>query len=244
MEDLKNKHNVDKIDIMLEKWQKESREEIQNKGDQNFNFLSLAPTGLADRIKDSTRQFVEKEWASVGWYDKAKTIFKQFRTNKNPYNQKLKDQPSFIMKTRRVQYVLEKFRLLPEEPKTMTEFAEVQLVGEVRFWATKYICLSYLLAANITFFTYHLALKHLKRYVGLPMTFALFFVSRNLLMRNCMDRVYWPLEPVYTRIRGDDKAKKITPAIEASPEDLKKVQDMTTKKAEVSAEHMAEAEVN
>jgi hypothetical protein len=98
--------------------------------------------------------------------------------------------------------------LQPEDPKTINELAEVQLVAELRFWATKYITLSYILAANITFFAYHGALRHLKKYVGLPLALATFFVSRNIIMRNCMDRIYWPIEPVYKRIRGDEKVLK------------------------------------
>lgn len=92
-----------------------------------------------------------------------------------------------------------------EEPKTLTDFADMQLVNEVRFWATKYITLSWVLGINITFFAYQLAFKHMKRYVGLPLTVATFFLSRNLIMKSCMDKIYYPLVPLYDRVRGEDK---------------------------------------
>jgi hypothetical protein len=53
-------------------------------------------------VKESTREFIEEQWTTLGPVEKAKNIFKQFRVPKNPYNKKLKDQPTFIMKTRRV----------------------------------------------------------------------------------------------------------------------------------------------
>ena len=57
--------------------------------------------------------------------------------------------------------------------------------------------LSWLLGLNIAFFGYHLAFKHLKLFVGIPLTVVSFFVSRNLIMRNCMDKIYFPLNPLY-----------------------------------------------
>lgn len=95
-----------------------------------------------------------------------------------------------------------------DEPKTLTDFAETQLLNEIRFWAAKYVTLSYVLGANITFFSYHFAFKHMKLYVGIPLTIATFFVSRNLLMKNCMDKIYFPLYPIYQKVRGDEKRKE------------------------------------
>jgi hypothetical protein len=119
------------------------------------------------------------------------------------------------------------------------------LVNEVRFWSTKYLSMSYLLGANFTFFAYHLAFKHLKLYVGIPLTVATFFVSRNLIMKNCMERVYWPVEGVYNRLREEQKKKKEEskvrkPRVEATSEDLKKMQLMNENKAALSAEQIAE----
>ena len=79
----------------------------------------------------------------------------------------------------------------------MKEMADNQLVNEIKFWATKYIILSWIGGLNIAFVGYHLGLKHLKKYIGLPLTFLLFFESRNFLMKNCMDKIYFPIEPLY-----------------------------------------------
>lgn len=104
--------------------------------------------------------------------------------------------------------MFERFRQQQDEPRTLQEFAETQLVSEIRFWSTKYISVSWLLGANITFFAYHMAFKHMKRYVGIPLTIATFFVSRNLIMKGCMDRIYWPLDGIYKRMRAEDKQRK------------------------------------
>jgi len=81
------------------------------------------------------------------------------------------------------------------------------LVGEARFWMTKYLFLSWLGGANITFFSYHLLFKHLKLYVGIPFTIATFFLSRNLIMKNFMDKIYFPIAPLYEKMRSEDKKK-------------------------------------
>ena len=90
----------------------------------------------------------------------------------------------------------------------MTDFAENQLVGDSRFWMTKYLFLSWLGAANIAFFSYNLFFKHLKRYVGLPLTYVTLFLSRNLIMKNCLDKIYFPIAPIYEKIRSEDKKKE------------------------------------
>ncbi len=78
----------------------------------------------------------------------------------------------------------------------------------MRFWATKYLALAWVGGLNIAFFGYQLAFKHMKVYVGLPLTLATFWLSRNLIMKACMDKIYYPLVPVYERMRGEDKRKE------------------------------------
>jgi hypothetical protein len=82
------------------------------------------------------------------------------------------------------------------------------LVNEVKFWATKYIILSWICGLNIAYFGHQLAFKNLKLYVGIPLTIATFFLSRNLIMKSCMDKIYFPLLPVYAKLRGEDKRKE------------------------------------
>ena len=54
---------TDKLEILIKKWQEETREEIKKKGEKDFDFLSNAPEGLMERVKDYTRSFVEEQWA-------------------------------------------------------------------------------------------------------------------------------------------------------------------------------------
>lgn len=76
----------------------------------------------------------------------------------------------------------------------------------MRFWATKYIILAWVGGINLGFFSYHLVFRHVKRFIGLPLTFIVFFEGRNIIMKNCMDRIYYPLQPLYLRLRSLDKA--------------------------------------
>lgn len=78
----------------------------------------------------------------------------------------------------------------------------------MRFWTTKYYLLSWIGGANFAFFAYHLAFKHFKPFIGLPLTAVTFFLSRNLIMKNCMDKVYYPLLPLYQKMRSEDKKKE------------------------------------
>jgi len=148
-----------------------------------------------------------------------------------------------MLKTRRIQYVFERFRLagIEREPRTLVEHAETQLVSEVRFWAAKYIAVSWLLGLNVAFLGYHLAFKNLKRYIGVPLTVASFFVTRNLVMRNCMDKIYYPLEPLYKAMKAEEKqlASKAT----EQPEDRQRHEFIQEHQRKVSAETQAEEEL-
>lgn len=166
----------------------------------------------------------------------------------------LKDQPSLILKTRRVEYVFEKIRSLNLQgpPATLNDFAENQLVGEVRFWTTKYYLLSWIGGANLAFFGYHLFFKHLKPYLGFPATLVTFFLSRNLIMKSCMDKVYYPLSPLYTKIRAEEKKKvqllKDTKDLlgketKITDDDLKKQQQLTASIVAHTEEEIAEQEL-
>ena len=115
-------------------------------------------------------------------------------------------------------------------------------MGEVRFWAAKYMLVSWLLGLNIAFFGYHFAFKHIKLYLGLPLTAATFFVSRNLIMRNCMDKIYFPLKPLYDQLKAEEKLSKAAPA-PTRTEDYKihaKIKEQIIQK---TAEELAEEEV-
>ena len=138
----------------------------------------------------------------------------------------LKDQPSFILKTRRIQYTFEKYRKIQAAgpPVTLADSADMQLVNELRFWATKYIILAWIGGINLAYLSYHVAFRHLKRFIGLPLTFIVFFEGRNMLMKNCMDKIYYPLEPLYQRLRKTDKKETEVKKKQIAPIDALKKQ--------------------
>jgi hypothetical protein len=61
---------------LISRWQKETRDEIKKKGEKEFDFLGSDPSGITERIKESTRQFVEQDWMRLGHYAKAKNIMR------------------------------------------------------------------------------------------------------------------------------------------------------------------------
>ena len=69
--------------------------------------------------------------------------------------------------------------------------------------------LSYLVGGNIGFFLYQGMKTTMHWYIALPLSFGAYFLSRNLILRNCMDRIYYSLEPIYLKLRGKDDAKKL-----------------------------------
>lgn len=108
-------------------------------------------------------------------------------------------------------------------------------MGEVRFWAAKYVVLAWVLGANITFFGYQVIFRHLKPFIGVPITIATFFLSRNLLMKACMDKIYFPLQPLYQRLRNEEK-KKVEHREAPRSEDLEKYRAQTEQRKLKTAE--------
>lgn len=114
----------------------------------------------------------------------------------------------FILKSKRIEYVFEKIRRLNDsnnmqDPTALNiaDRADMELVNDVRFYTAKYMTMSTLLGVNIGYFSYRLMVTSLHWYVAMPLGFACYFVSRNLLMRNCMDRIYFSVEHVFKRFR-------------------------------------------
>ena len=46
-------------------------------------------------------------------------------------------------------------------------------------------------------------------YIALPLSFGAYFLSRNLILRNCMDRIYYSLEPIYLKLKGKDDEVRV-----------------------------------
>lgn len=93
--------NQDKLEVMLQKWRKETREKIKEKGEKQYDFLN-DPERLMLQIKDDSRNYVEDQWSIKSYISKSKNVLKQFYAHKNPFNKLLEEEPSFILKTRRV----------------------------------------------------------------------------------------------------------------------------------------------
>ncbi|CDW77492.1 UNKNOWN [Stylonychia lemnae] len=176
---------------------------------KQLDFLNN-PDAFMNQIKNDSRDFVQDQYNLTSYISKTKNVFKQFYARINPFNELYKDQPSFILKTRRIQYTFERYRQLQEQeaPVTIKDMADRQLVNEIRFWATKYITMAWIGGLNIGYLSYHFGLKKLKRFVGIPLTFIVFFESRNLIMKSCMDKIYFSLEPLYIEMRANDKKKE------------------------------------
>ena len=81
--------------------------------------------------------------------------------------------------------------------------AELAYINEIKFWSLKYVILSCLIGINSAFFGYHLLFKNLKVYIGLPLTFITLFETRNIALRNCMDKIYFSIQPIYQKLRKD-----------------------------------------
>ena len=63
------------------------------------------------------------------------------------------------------------------------------------------VAASYLIGLQCAAFAYFGALRHMKLYVGLPLTVVTFAMSRNLAMKSCINRLYYPVEPLYDEVR-------------------------------------------
>jgi hypothetical protein len=97
-----------------------------------------------------------------------------------------------MLKTRRIEYTLAYFRN-QGQPKTIKDYADITFVDEMRYQATRLVGISYILGLNAALASYCLVFSRLRWYVSLPLTFAVGFVSRNLVMKYCMDKIYYPI---------------------------------------------------
>ena len=64
---------------------------------------------------------------------------------------------------------------------------------------------STILGLNIGYFSYLIMKMRLYWQVAMPLAVTVWFVSRNSILRNCMDRIYYPCEEVYKKLRSLEK---------------------------------------
>ena len=87
---------------------------------------------------------------------------------------------------------------------SISERANIELVDDLREHSSKYLSLCSIAGLNIGFFMYQFLKTKLHWYIAMPLGFSAYFVSRNILMTNCMDRIYYSSEHVYKEIRKND----------------------------------------
>ena len=73
----------------------------------------------------------------------------------------------------------------------------------------------------MTLLAYCLAFRHLKPYVALPLVFGTALLTRNLVSKFALERIYFCLEPIYQEIRTHRSVTKQTPQGAKSATDLK-----------------------
>ena len=79
----------------------------------------------------------------------------------------------------------------------------MDFVNELRFQMTRLIAVSYIAGINAGALTYFGLHRYIKLYLLLPLTVIAFSQTRNLVTRNGIDRIYIPLEPVFTDIKNN-----------------------------------------
>ena len=65
---------------------------------------------------------------------------------------------------------------------------------------TRLMGVSTLIGINTALITFILLRRKLF-WISIPLTFIAYLEGRNIAMRNCLDRIYFPLEPLYQEIR-------------------------------------------
>lgn len=133
---------------------------------------------------------------------------------------------TFLLKSKRIEYVFEKQRKNEEKLQklnidvsnptalSISERADLELVNELKFWTMKYMNMSTILGANIGLFSYRFLHLSLHWYIAGPLAFATFFVSRNIFMRNAMDRIYYASHEIFVKYKQHFDAIKMRKEME------------------------------
>ena len=106
---------------------------------------------------------------------------------------------------------------------TLKEKADQNFVSELRFLMMRLVGVSYLVGLNCAAFAYFGAFRHLKLYVGVPLTVVTFALARNFSIKGSMDRLYYPMEPLYDEVRKHQTVSEVTPRGATGIEDIERV---------------------
>ena len=105
---------------------------------------------------------------------------------------------------------------------TLKEKADQNFVSELRFLTTRLLGISYLIGINCAAFGYFGVFRHLKLYVGIPLTVIAFALGKNLSMKGSINRLYYPIEPLYEEVRRHQTVSDVTPKGARGVRDIEK----------------------
>lgn len=63
------------------------------------------------------------------------------------------------------------------------------------------VSIAYLVGLNAAAFGYFFAFRHLRLYLSIPFTFVTFHLARNFSMKGSINKLYYPIEPLYEEVR-------------------------------------------
>lgn len=106
------------------------------------------------------------------------------------------------------------------EFESVKDRADEAYIWNLQFNALRLIDFSTLLGINLAFFAHCLVFRRLKYYWQLPLFFVTMLLSRNLISKNCFERIYYPLEPIYYEIRKHRTVSDKNPTGISDPSDL------------------------
>lgn len=143
-----------------------------------------------------------------------------------------------MLKTKRLEYTFEFYRsqlqvmLANPGKSTLKDRADQNFVSELRFLTTRMIATSYLIGFQTAVFAYFGAFRHLKLYVGIPLTITTFALARNLTMKGSINRLYYPMEPLYNEVRRHQTVSAATPRGAKGVRDIERATQVLTEQSQ------------
>ena len=133
-----------------------------------------------------------------------------------------------MLKSKRIEYTFEYFRsLLPsqlEHPERLTlkEKADQNFINDLRFLSTRMISISYIVGLNCAALGYFGMFRHLRKYIGVPLAFVAFSLGKSLTTKSLVNRMYYPIEPLYNEVRSHQTVSAATPTGARGVRDIEK----------------------
>jgi len=163
-------------------------------------------------IKNARRDMQEFATECKTFRDKFRhfvNIFAQFSNKYNAANQLLQREATDMFKAKRIEYILNlpRFSLSDEYVQRMTisDQAEYRFINEIRLWAQKYAMFSTIIGINVGSLLYITLLRYHRMIIKLPLSILAMVVTRNLLLHFSLDKIYYPVLPIFTKYRGIEK---------------------------------------